>query len=112
MILPAPEVRVVLSTASSRDEAEQIAHTLVDAQLAACVNLVPGLQSIYRWQGAVETTDEVLLLIKTTTANLDRVESALRAAHSYEVPEYLVLAPESASEPYLRWLLESSQPAE
>lgn len=109
MLGPASEIRLILSTAGSRDEAERIAHPLVDAQLAACVNIVPGLQSIYRWQGKVESADEVLLLIKTTVANLERVESALRSAHSYEVPEFLVLTPESASEPYLRWLLESTQ---
>lgn len=104
------DLRLILSTASSRDEAHRIAHALVDTQLAACVNIVPGLHSIYRWQGKVESADEVLLLIKTTAANLERVESALRAAHSYDVPEFLVLTPESASEPYLRWLLESTQP--
>jgi periplasmic divalent cation tolerance protein len=98
------EVRIVLSTAGSRDEAERIAHALVEAQLAACVNLVPGMQSIYRWQGKVESTEEVLLLIKTTVAHLHRVEAALRAAHSYQVPEFLVLDPSSASEPYLAWL--------
>jgi periplasmic divalent cation tolerance protein len=104
------QLRLILSTAGSHDEADRIAHALVDAQLAACVNLLPGLQSIYRWQGKVESAGEVLLLIKTTAANLDRVESALRAAHSYEVPEFLVLTPESGSEAYVRWLLESSQP--
>lgn len=109
MVQPATDAHIVLSTAGSRGEAERIAHTLVEAHLAACVNLVPGLHSIYRWQGAVESAEEVLLLIKTTAANLERVEAALRAAHSYEVPEFLVLAPESGSEAYLRWLLESSQ---
>jgi periplasmic divalent cation tolerance protein len=104
------DLRIVLSTAGSRSEAERIAHALVEPQLAACVNLIPGLQSIYRWQGKVESAEEVLLLIKTTAANLDRVEAALRAAHSYELPEFLVLAPESGSEAYVRWLLESSQP--
>jgi periplasmic divalent cation tolerance protein len=110
MVLPASEIRIVLSTAGSRDEAEGIAHTLVEAQLAACVNIVPGLQSIYHWQGKVESAEEVLLLIKTTAANLERVEAALRAAHSYEIPEFLVLTPESASQPYLRWLLDAAQP--
>jgi len=112
MVQSTANLRLVLSTAGSRDEAERIAHALVDAQLAACVNIVPGLHSIYRWQGNVESADEVLLLIKTTADNLERVESALRAAHSYDVPEFLVLTPESASEPYLRWLLESTQPTQ
>jgi periplasmic divalent cation tolerance protein len=104
------DARIVLSTAGSRDEAERLARLLVETHLAACVNLVPDLYSVFRWQGAVEGAEEVLLLIKTTAANLARVESALRAAHSYEVPEFLVLTPESASEPYLRWLIESTQP--
>jgi periplasmic divalent cation tolerance protein len=112
MTVPAPSVRIILCTAGSHDEAERIARALVEAQLAACVNLIPRLHSIYRWQGAVESADEILLLIKTTAANLERVESALRAAHSYEVPEFLVLAPESGSDAYVRWLLESSQPAQ
>ncbi|HEX4004674.1 MAG TPA: divalent-cation tolerance protein CutA [Acidobacteriaceae bacterium] len=107
MIVPASAARIVLSTAGSREEAESLANALVDAQLAACVNLIPGLTSIYRWQGAVESTDEVLLLIKTTADNLERVESALRALHSYEVPEFLVLQPESAAPSYLAWILES-----
>jgi periplasmic divalent cation tolerance protein len=104
------DIRIVLSTAGSRDEAERIALALVEPHLAACVNIVPGLQSIYRWQGKVERAEEVLLLIKTTAANLERVESVLRAAHSYDVPEFLVVTPESASQPYLRWLLDSTSP--
>jgi periplasmic divalent cation tolerance protein len=110
MIVPASEVRIVLTTAGSREEAERLAHALVDAGLAACVNLVPDLKSIYRWQGAVESADEVLLLIKTTAARLQSVEAALRAAHSYEVPEFLVLTAESASQAYLAWLLASTTP--
>ena len=110
MLVPAPDIRIVLTTAGSRDEAERIARALVDTQLAACVNIVPGLQSIYRWQGAVESAEEVLLLIKTTATNIERVESALRATHSYDVPEFLVLPPEAASESYRTWLVESVLP--
>lgn len=104
MILPAPDVRIVLSTAGSREEAERLAHFLVEQHLAACVNLVPGVQSVYRWQGAVESAAEVLLLVKTTAANLERLESALRHLHSYQVPEFLVLHLESSGENYLEWL--------
>ena len=110
MTVPANDVRLILTTASSRDEAEQIARSLVDERLAACVNVIPGLTSIYRWKGETETADELLLLIKTSAANLDRLEAALRRLHSYEVPEFLVLTPESASEPYLNWLLQSTSP--
>ncbi|MGC2637953.1 MAG: divalent-cation tolerance protein CutA [Acidobacteriaceae bacterium] len=101
------EARLVLTTAGSRDEAERIAHALVEQRLASCVNLVPGLTSIYRWQGAIESTDEILLLIKTAAQHVDALEARLRKLHSYDVPEFLVLTPESASQPYLAWLLES-----
>lgn len=105
MIVPATEVRLILTTAGSRDEAEHIARSLVDERLAACVNILPGLSSIYRWKGEVETASEFLLLIKTVVANVVALESALRRLHSYEVPEFLVLTPESAGKPYLDWLL-------
>lgn len=104
MPVPAADIRLILTTASSRDEAERIARSLVEERLAACVNLVPGLTSIYRWKGEVEAAAEIMLLIKTNTANLDSLEAALRRLHSYEVPEFLVLTPESAGQPYLDWL--------
>ena len=110
MIVPAADIRLVLTTAISQDEAERIARFLVDERLAACVNIIPGVTSIYRWQGTVETAAEILLLIKTTAANLDPVEAALHRLHSYEVPEFLVLTPESAAQPYLNWLLLSVAP--
>jgi periplasmic divalent cation tolerance protein len=107
-VIPATEARLILTTAGSREEAERIARALVDEQLAACVSIIPGLTSVYRWQGKVEAAPELLLLIKTTAANLTRLEEAIRRLHSYEVPEFIVLAPESASKPYLEWLLESA----
>jgi periplasmic divalent cation tolerance protein len=109
-VIPATEARLILTTAGSREEAERIARALVDEQLAACVSIIPGLTSVYRWQGKVEAAPELLLLIKTTAANLTRLEEAIRRLHSYEVPEFIVLAPESASKPYLEWLLESAAP--
>jgi periplasmic divalent cation tolerance protein len=111
MIVPATDVRLILTTVASRDEAEGIAHALVDEHLAACVNVIPGLASIYRWQGNVEEAEEILLLIKTTAIQLDQVEAALSRLHAYEVPEFLVLTPESAAKPYLDWLLQSSAPS-
>lgn len=111
MIVSAALVRLVLTTAGSREEAERIAAALVNGRLAACVNLIPGLTSIYRWQGAVETAAEVLLLIKTTVENLDRVEAELRRMHSYELPEFLVLHPAAGSQAYLDWLLHSTHPS-
>ncbi|MGC2298061.1 MAG: divalent-cation tolerance protein CutA [Acidobacteriaceae bacterium] len=110
MIVPGTDVRLVLTTAGSGDEAEHIAHSLVDEGLAACVNIIPGLTSIYRWKGEVEAAPEILLLIKTTIHNLAPLEEAIRRLHSYEVPEFLVLRPESVSQPYLNWLCKSTTP--
>jgi periplasmic divalent cation tolerance protein len=110
MIVPATDVRIVVTTAASRDEAESIAGRLVEERLAACVNLLPGLTSIYRWKGEVETAGELLLIIKTTAANLEPLESALRRLHSYEIPEFLVFTPDASGKPYLDWLLLAAAP--
>lgn len=108
MIVPATDVRIAITTAGSREEAGRIARFLVEENIAACVNCVPGIASVYRWQGEVETADEILLLIKTTAGNLDQVESALRRFHSYQLPELLVLHPESGSKAYLDWITQSA----
>ena len=108
MIVSATHVRLVLTTAGSREEAERIAGALVQQHLAACVNLIAGLTSIYCWKGAVETAGEVLLLIKTTVDHLDRVEAVVRHLHSYELPEFLVVHSDAASQAYLDWLLQST----
>jgi len=99
--------RLVLTTAGSRDEARRIAEALVDGKLAACVNIVPGAVSIYRWKGKSEEAEEWLLWIKTTAAAFDRVRDAIREMHSYELPECLCLPIEDGSAEYLRWLEES-----
>ena len=98
------QLRLVLTTAGSREEAERIAHTLVEERLAACVNLLPGMHSVYRWQGKVETADEVQLLIKTRDEKVDQLCRRVRQLHSYELPELLVLEADIASEAYLNWL--------
>jgi periplasmic divalent cation tolerance protein len=102
-----PDFQIVLSTASSQEQAERIARHLVEHHLAACVNLVPGVQSIYRWQEKVESEREVLLIIKTGSARLREVEAAISALHSYEVPEFLVVPIAGGSEAYLGWLRSS-----
>jgi periplasmic divalent cation tolerance protein len=102
---------VVLSTAGSRDEAERIASALVEERLAACINLVDGLTSIYRWQGAVERAAEVLLVIKTRRTSAARLIARLGALHSYDVPEAIVLPIAAGSRPYLQWLLGETAPA-
>jgi periplasmic divalent cation tolerance protein len=101
------DARIVLSTAGSLDEAERIASALVEQHLAACVNLIPQIKSIYRWQGQMEEASEVLLIIKTTAPCLDALESTLRSLHSYTIPEFLVLDLASGSPAYLNWILES-----
>ena len=99
-------LRLVLTTAANRDEAERSAHALVQERLAACVNLI-GIHSIYRWNDAVESADEVQLLIKTRDVTVDAVCRRVHELHSYEVPEFLVLEAQGESEAYLAWLLSS-----
>src|SRR5438270_13189346 len=99
--------RIVLSTAGSEDEARKIARGLVERRLAACVNIVPKIESIYRWQGKVESTQEWLMIIKTTAAQFDAVRNAIGELHSYQVPECIALSAEEGSEAYLQWLEDS-----
>lgn len=84
--------------------AEEIARLLVSKRVCACVNVVPGLRSFYRWKGAVEEDEEALLVIKTRADRLDALESAVAAVHPYEVFELVASRLESGSEPYLRWI--------
>lgn len=95
---------VVLSACSSPAEAEKIAHAVIEKRLAACVNLLPGVQSIYRWRGAVERSDEVLLVIKSSRELFDRLRGELLKMHSYEVPEILALQIVDGAEGYLEWM--------
>lgn len=103
---------VVLSTVARAEDAERIARALVERRLAACVNVVPGLVSVYRWKGNVEKNDERLLLIKTRRERLPALREALAALHPYELPELLALPVEAGSPAYLEWLDESvAEPA-
>ena len=99
--------RVVLTACSSLEEARTIARTLVERQLAACVNVVPQVESIYRWKGEVETATEYLLIIKTKADAFTRLRDALVELHSYEVPECIEIAIEDGSASYLGWIEES-----
>ena len=96
--------RIVLSTAGSEDEARKIALYLVESQLAACVNTVPHMESIYRWQGKVESSREWLLIIKTSAERFPDVRDAIRKLHSYELPECIAINIEDGSLEYLQWL--------
>lgn len=93
-----------LSTCSDAAEAERIATALVTEQIAACVNILPGVRSIYRWQGAVESATEALLLIKTTIQQAVALEKRIRELHTYQVPELIALPVQSGLEDYLTWL--------
>jgi periplasmic divalent cation tolerance protein len=95
---------VVFSTCASREEAEKLARLVVEQGLAACASIVPGVRSYYRWQGAVETAEEHLLVIKSARRQFDSLRGAIERAHSYEVPEVLALSVVAGSAPYLAWL--------
>jgi periplasmic divalent cation tolerance protein len=98
--------KLVLSTAGSKEEAQKIARILVERLLAACVNIVAG-ESIYRWEGEVETAQEWLLVIKTTDEAFERVRAAIAELHSYEVPECISISVEDGSAEYLQWISDS-----
>ena len=95
---------LVLTTVADDERAEEIARTLVDEHLAACVNVHGPMTSFYRWKGAVERDAERQLVIKTTRDRLPALEARLRALHSYELPEFIVLSVESGSSEYLEWV--------
>ena len=104
----ANEVLVVLVTCPP-DKAEAIAAALVEARVAACVNVVPGLRSVYRWKGAVQHDDEALLLVKTTRDRFEALKRAVLKHHPYELPEVIALPVERGHAPYLEWVVESTR---
>jgi len=103
--MSASEVVVVLVTTPSAEAADRIARPLVDERLAACVNVVGPIRSLYRWDGAVQEDTEHLLIVKTRRALLDRVDARVRALHEYEVPEVVALPVSGGSAAYLAWIL-------
>ena len=103
-------VLVVLCTFPDVEKARQTGTALVEAQLAACVNLLPGIESIYRWQGAVERAGEVLAVFKTMAEAWPSFEQRLRELHPYEVPEIVALKPEQVAESYARWVIGETRP--
>jgi periplasmic divalent cation tolerance protein len=102
---------VAFSTAGTAEDAERIARALVERRLAACVNVVPGVTSIYRWKGEVCRDEERLLVIKTRADRLEALREALVGFHPYEVPELVALPIAAGHAPYLAWLDESVSPS-
>jgi periplasmic divalent cation tolerance protein len=98
---------LVLSTVGNAEDAERIARALVERRLAACVNVVPGLTSVYRWKGGVQAEPERLLLIKTRAQRFEALRQALVELHPYELPEVVAVPLEGGHAPYLAWLDES-----
>ncbi len=98
------EAVVALCTVAGEDEATRIARAVVEGRLAACVNIVRGVRSIYEWKAELEDDEEQLLILKTRRDCVEALRQAVVALHPYEVPEFLVLSVESGHEPYLAWL--------
>ncbi len=99
--------RIVITGTSSPHEARSIARHLLEEKLAACISILPRVESLYHWQGGIESAEESLLLIKTTAEKLAQLEARLLALHSYETPEFLSLAVPEANNSYLQWLVNS-----
>ncbi|MGZ5828532.1 MAG: divalent-cation tolerance protein CutA [Xanthobacteraceae bacterium] len=101
----------VYTTYPSLVEAETAGRALLEARLAACVNILPGMISLYRWKGAIERADEVVMIIKTRAASAETVRAAVKEKHSYDAPAILVIPIESVDSAYLAWLTaETGQP--
>ena len=105
---PEPKHIQIAATAGNRDEADRIATTLVDRRLAACVQIVGPIRSVYRWQGQIEHSEEWLCQIKTTRERYDAVEEAIREIHSYDCPEIIATPIVAGSAAYLQWLAEQT----
>jgi periplasmic divalent cation tolerance protein len=102
------QAAVVMITTGSREEGERVAQALLEAKLAACVNLLPGVTSVYWWEGRIDRAEEVLLVVKTRRALFPQLVAAVRAVHSYDIFEAVLLPIEAGSPAYLRWIAEST----
>jgi len=115
MLVPAmepPHLELVLCTAPDQAVAERLAAALVGERLAACVNLVPEVASVYRWEGAVQRDREVLLIIKTASDRRAELEARVRALHPYQVPELVALRAAHVAEAYHAWLVRETRSAD
>lgn len=98
------EYQIILNTCPDQDQANRLANVLIDKNLAACVNIVPGLTSIYKWKGKIQTGTEVLLIIKTRSDCYAGIESTIRSQHPYELPEIISVPLENGLKNYLDWI--------
>jgi len=98
------DLMILWSTFPDVEAARRVAAALVEERVAACVNVMPGVESVYRWEGKIETSSEVLAMIKTTRLRLVECETRLRALHPYEVPEIMAVCADHVTEPYARWV--------
>ena len=105
----ASDAIIVFMTASNGEEAARLADMLVGAHLAACVQILPEMESVYRWQGKIERAAEILLLAKTTKSKFEDLEREVRALHSYDTPEIIAVPVVAGSASYLDWLIESTK---
>jgi periplasmic divalent cation tolerance protein len=97
---------VVMVTASSQTEAEKIAKELVEGRLAACVSIIPNMRSIYTWEGKVEVSEELLLIIKTKIELFEQLKETIKGLHSYKIPEIISLPITHALDDYVKWINE------
>ncbi len=109
MVQTGGRYRIVLVTCASVGEARRIGRSVVEKKLAACTNILVGVESIYRWKGKVERAREVLLVMKTTAARLRELEREVKRVHGYEVPEFIALPIVAGSQEYLEWVGKSVQ---
>ena len=105
---PAPSVLVGVTSVGTEDQALDIAHHLVESKLAACVNILPGVRSVFRWKGRVQHEGEFLLMAKTVPENFERVRSAIKELNAYELPEILGFPADHADSAFAKWVTESS----
>ena len=102
------DIIVVYITAPSQEVAHALARALVEEKLAACVNIIPGIQSVYHWEDAVHVDEELLLICKSRTERFDLLQNRVQALHPYDVPEIISIPVQNGSEPYLNWVRENT----
>ena len=102
--MPKDNYIIVLTTCNSAELARSIAETLVSSKLAACVNIVKGVESVYQWQGTIEHAQEILLIIKTRQSLFPQLKSAIQALHDYELPEIIAVPIEAGEKNYINWI--------